>query len=126
MGVKKSTVCTRARCRSSRYTPASSKVFELTSTLRSNEMGSCGKDRKSTRLNSSHSQISYAVFCLNKSNILFGNLHKNTSEQLALGPVLMAAADSPGCVIGNLIDAQLVVVASPSTNQYGYDGKSLR
>src|SRR5204863_9954179 len=43
MGVKKSTVCTRARCRSRRYTPASSKVFELTSTLRSNKMGSCGK-----------------------------------------------------------------------------------
>src|SRR5438046_5216870 len=43
MGVKKSTVCTRARFRSRRYTPASSKVFELTSTFRSNEMGSCGK-----------------------------------------------------------------------------------
>src|SRR5688572_31844472 len=28
------------------------------------------EDRKSTRLNSSHSQISYAVFCLNKKNIL--------------------------------------------------------
>src|SRR5688572_32771022 len=27
-------------------------------------------DRKSTRLNSSHSQISYAVFCLNKTNLL--------------------------------------------------------
>src|SRR2546430_2914195 len=26
----------------------------------------CGADRKSTRLNSSHSQISYAVFCLKK------------------------------------------------------------
>src|SRR2546430_13562600 len=26
----------------------------------------CGGDRKSTRLNSSHSQISYAVFCLKK------------------------------------------------------------
>src|SRR5215472_10348683 len=43
IGVKKSTVCTRARCRSRRYTPASSKVFELTSTLRSNKIGSCGK-----------------------------------------------------------------------------------
>src|SRR5437660_2866809 len=53
IGVKKSTVCTRARCRpahrslgeggSRRYTPASSKVFELTSTLRSSDMGSCGK-----------------------------------------------------------------------------------
>src|SRR2546430_11846020 len=28
--------------------------------------GRKGKDRKSTRLNSSHSQISYAVFCLKK------------------------------------------------------------
>src|SRR5688572_31400074 len=29
-------------------------------------LGACGEDRKSTRLNSSHSQISYAVFCLKK------------------------------------------------------------
>src|SRR5688572_32187971 len=28
-----------------------------------------GLDRKSTRLNSSHSQISYAVFCLKKKNV---------------------------------------------------------
>src|SRR2546430_11340315 len=27
-------------------------------------------DRKSTRLNSSHSQISYAVFCLKKKNVI--------------------------------------------------------
>src|SRR2546430_9039125 len=32
-----------------------------------------GRDRKSTRLNSSHSQISYAVFCLKKKR------HINTS-----------------------------------------------
>src|SRR2546430_15582007 len=31
---------------------------------------SCVGDRKSTRLNSSHSQISYAVFCLKKKNEL--------------------------------------------------------
>src|SRR5262245_59824064 len=43
MGVKKSTVWTRARCRSRRYTPASSNVFELTSTLGPNEIRSCGK-----------------------------------------------------------------------------------
>src|SRR5258708_29862149 len=53
IGVKKSTVCTSARCRpahrslgeggSRRYTPASSKVFELTRTLRSEKIGSCGK-----------------------------------------------------------------------------------
>src|SRR5256886_12592032 len=30
---------------------------------------SSGRDRKSTRLNSSHSQISYAVFCLKKKKI---------------------------------------------------------
>src|SRR5688572_32266221 len=29
----------------------------------------CDRDRKSTRLNSSHSQISYAVFCLKKKKI---------------------------------------------------------
>src|SRR2546430_11124881 len=33
-------------------------------------MVSDGIDRKSTRLNSSHSQISYAVFCLKKKNKL--------------------------------------------------------
>src|SRR2546429_5998334 len=31
--------------------------------------GSSGKDRKSTRLNSSHGYISYAVFCLKKKKI---------------------------------------------------------
>src|SRR3712207_7066770 len=30
-----------------------------------------GKDRKSTRLNSSHANISYAVFCLKKTKTLF-------------------------------------------------------
>src|SRR3712207_7123473 len=29
-----------------------------------------GQDRKSTRLNSSHANISYAVFCLKKKNIV--------------------------------------------------------
>src|SRR5688572_32104457 len=33
-------------------------------------------DRKSTRLNSSHSQISYAVFCLKKKNIIIQRMHK--------------------------------------------------
>src|SRR5688572_32978950 len=34
--------------------------------LRSGDFEGQGQDRKSTRLNSSHSQISYAVFCLKK------------------------------------------------------------
>src|SRR5206468_12823031 len=32
------------------------------------QAGIAGEDRKSTRLNSSHDQISYAVFCLKKKN----------------------------------------------------------
>src|SRR2546427_7593222 len=36
-------------------------------------MGDVGKDRKSTRLNSSHSQISYAVFCLKKKKKTHNN-----------------------------------------------------
>src|SRR5256886_11258301 len=34
------------------------------------------RDRKSTRLNSSHSQISYAVFCLKKKTIYVGTTHQ--------------------------------------------------
>src|SRR2546430_13284798 len=37
------------------------------------ETQSAGSDRKSTRLNSSHSQISYAVFCLKKKNKEYEN-----------------------------------------------------
>src|SRR2546430_9810222 len=37
-----------------------------TSSASTSRGGSCERDRKSTRLNSSHSQISYAVFCLKK------------------------------------------------------------
>src|SRR5947209_16963297 len=33
-----------------------------------------GEDRKSTRLNSSHANISYAVFCLKKKKIIYHNL----------------------------------------------------
>src|SRR3989440_1051383 len=37
------------------------------------------KDRKSTRLNSSHDQISYAVFCLKKKNTRFNSSHDQKS-----------------------------------------------
>src|SRR2546430_6886864 len=37
--------------------------------------GSIESDRKSTRLNSSHSQISYAVFCLKKKKRITSQLH---------------------------------------------------
>src|SRR5256886_7427800 len=37
------------------------------------------RDRKSTRLNSSHSQISYAVFCLKKKNSYIATSSRNSS-----------------------------------------------
>src|SRR3974377_2568554 len=41
--------------------------------------GNCNEDRKSTRLNSSHSSISYAVFCLkNKNNGAILDVTRNT------------------------------------------------
>jgi lactate permease len=60
------------------------------------------------------------------SNILFGNLQKITSEQLGLPSVLMAAANSSGGVMGKMIDAQSIVVASTATNWYGHEGSILR
>ncbi|KGT80947.1 L-lactate permease [Bradyrhizobium japonicum] len=60
------------------------------------------------------------------SNILFGNLQKITSEQLGLSPVLMAAANSSGGVMGKMIDAQSIVVASTATRWYGHEGTILR
>jgi lactate permease len=60
------------------------------------------------------------------SNILFGNLQKVTSEQLGLSSVLMAAANSSGGVMGKMIDAQSIVVASTATNWYGHESSILR
>lgn len=53
------------------------------------------------------------------SNALFGNLQKVTAEQLGLSPVLMASANSAGGVMGKMIDAQSIVVASAATQQVG-------
>jgi lactate permease len=60
------------------------------------------------------------------SNILFGNLQKITSQQIGLSPILMAAANSSGGVMGKMIDAQSIVVASTATNWYGHEGSILR
>jgi len=53
------------------------------------------------------------------SNALFGNLQKVTAEQLHISPILMGAANSTGGVMGKMIDAQSIVVASAATNQQG-------
>jgi len=60
------------------------------------------------------------------SNVLFGNLQRITAEQLGLPPVLMAAANSSGGVMGKMIDAQSIVVASTATQWYGHEGDILR
>ena len=49
------------------------------------------------------------------SNVLFGNLQKVSAEQLGLSPILTCAANSSGGVMGKMIDAQSIVVASLAT-----------
>ena len=60
------------------------------------------------------------------SNILFGSLQRITAQQLGLNPLLMAAANSSGGVMGKMIDAQSIVVASTATNWFGHEGEILR
>ena len=60
------------------------------------------------------------------SNVLFGSLQKISAGQLGLSPVLMAAANSSGGVMGKMIDAQSIVVASTATRWYGHEGTILR
>jgi lactate permease len=55
------------------------------------------------------------------SNALFGNLQKVTAEQLNLSPILMGAANTTGGVMGKMIDAQSIVVASSATHLQGHE-----
>jgi lactate permease len=49
------------------------------------------------------------------SNVLFGNLQQVTAQQLTLSPILTTASNSSGGVMGKMIDAQSIVVASVAT-----------
>jgi lactate permease len=60
------------------------------------------------------------------SNVLFGSLQRITAEKLGFDPVIMAAANSSGGVMGKMINAQSIVVASTATKQYGKEGEILR
>jgi lactate permease len=60
------------------------------------------------------------------SNVLFGGLQKTSAGQLGLSPLLMGAANSSGGVMGKMIDAQSIVVASTATGWYGHEGDILR
>ena len=60
------------------------------------------------------------------SNALFGSQQVITANKLNLNPTLMAAANSSGGVMGKMIDAQSIVVASVATNYVGKEGVILR
>jgi lactate permease len=60
------------------------------------------------------------------SNALFGSLQRITAEQLGLDPVLMASANSAGGVMGKMVDAQSIVVATAATHQVGNEGRIFR
>ena len=60
------------------------------------------------------------------SNVLFGSLQRISAEQIGISPTLMASANSAGGVMGKMIDAQSIVVASTATQWYGHEGDILR
>ncbi len=60
------------------------------------------------------------------SNVLFGSLQKISAQQVGVSANLMAAANSAGGVMGKMIDAQSIVVASTATEWYGHEGDILR
>jgi lactate permease len=60
------------------------------------------------------------------SNVLFGSLQRISAEQIGLPSTLMASANSCGGVMGKMIDAQSIVVASTATEWYGHEGDILR
>ena len=60
------------------------------------------------------------------SNVLFGGMQKVAADQLGLSPNLMGAANSSGGVMGKMIDAQSIVVASTATRCFGQEGAILR
>jgi len=60
------------------------------------------------------------------SNALFGSLQKITAQQLNLSPILMCAANSAGGVMGKMVDAQSICIATAATNQVGNEGSIFR
>jgi lactate permease len=60
------------------------------------------------------------------SNAMFGSLQKITAQQLGLDPLLITAANSTGGVMGKMVAAQTIVVATAATHQQGQEGALLR
>jgi lactate permease len=60
------------------------------------------------------------------SNVLFGNLQTVSAQQIGVSPLLTAAANASGGVMGKMIDAQSIVVASVATGDAAPPGDILR
>ena len=60
------------------------------------------------------------------SNVLFGSLQTITARRVGVSETLMAASNSSGGVMGKMIDAQSIVVASTATRWYGHESRILR
>jgi lactate permease len=60
------------------------------------------------------------------SNALFGSLQRITSQQLGIDPVLMCAANGAGGVMGKMVDAQSITIATAATEQVGNEGNIFR
>ena len=60
------------------------------------------------------------------SNALFGSLQRITSQQLGIDPILMCAANSAGGVMGKMVDAQSITIATAATEQVGNEGVIFR
>jgi lactate permease len=58
------------------------------------------------------------------SNVMFGSMQKITAERLGLSPVLMVTANSTGGVMGKMIDAQSIVVATAACYEDRNQGKT--
>ena len=56
------------------------------------------------------------------SNALFGSLQRITSQQLGIDPILMCSANSAGGVMGKMVDAQSITIATAATEQVGNEG----
>jgi lactate permease len=60
------------------------------------------------------------------SNALFGSLQRITAQQLGIDPILMCAANSAGGVMGKMVDAQSITIATAATEQVGNEGTIFR
>ena len=60
------------------------------------------------------------------SNVLVGGMQKVAADKLGLSPNLMGAANSSGGVMGKMVDAQSIVVASTATRWFNHEGDILR